>query len=152
MVNPYLYQVILSLSPVSENRGALLLGFLLKEPSLLNFLLSTIPIVLLAPILLLFWEKSSIAPWIRRILEIRTKTKREKVRRAIEKYGYLALLVFVAIPSPGTGVYTGSFIAKALGLEDKKALPYLILGAVFSSLIVLALRLLFGITLETKLL
>ena len=47
--------------------------------------------------------------------------KVEKHKGTIEKYSYWGVLIFVAIPLPGTGAWTGTLIASVLGLEPKKS-------------------------------
>lgn len=69
-----------------------------------------------------------------------TKT-RKKASPYVQKYGFLGLLIFVAIPLPGTGVYTGSAAAWLLGLDWKRSFIAVSGGAVVASLIVLLLSL-----------
>ena len=47
--------------------------------------------------------------------------KIEKHKGTIEKYSYWGLVLFVAVPLPGTGAWTGTLIASVLGLEPKKS-------------------------------
>ena len=53
----------------------------------------------------------------------------------IEKYGYLGLLLFVGIPLPGTGAWTGSALAVLLGMDRKKSFFYILLGVILASII-----------------
>ena len=53
----------------------------------------------------------------------------------IEKYGYLGLFLFVAIPLPGTGAWTGSLIAVLFGMKPKKSLLFIFLGVLTAGLI-----------------
>jgi uncharacterized membrane protein len=55
----------------------------------------------------------------------------------IVKYEYLGLLLFVAIPLPGTGVWTGSAVASLLKLDFKKSVATVFLGAAICGIIVL---------------
>ena len=64
-------------------------------------------------------------------------------KRQIEKYGYLGVFIFVAIPLPGTGVWTGSLIASVLGLKPAKAIPLVILGNCVAGFIMLMLSSIF---------
>ena len=52
----------------------------------------------------------------------------EKHKGTIEKYGYWGVTLFVAIPLPGTGGWTGSLISAALEQKPKKAFPAVLLG------------------------
>jgi len=53
----------------------------------------------------------------------------------IEKYQFLGLVLFVGIPLPGTGAWTGSLIASLLGMKFKKAFPAVLLGIVMATVI-----------------
>lgn len=57
----------------------------------------------------------------------------------VKKYGYLGLFLFVGIPLPGTGVWTGSIIAALLNLRFKYAFPTILAGNFIASLIILIL-------------
>ena len=53
----------------------------------------------------------------------------------IEKYGYWGILLFVGIPLPGTGAWTGSMLVVLLGLNKKKSIPYIVLGVLLAGII-----------------
>ena len=53
----------------------------------------------------------------------------------IEKYGYWGLFLFVAIPLPGTGAWTGSLLSVLLGMDRKKSLFFIFLGVLTAGLI-----------------
>ena len=71
-------------------------------------------------------------------LHARTK-KKFAARR--ERYGDIALCIFVMIPIPGTGVWTGSLAISLFGIKRSHALLYITIGAALSGLIVTALTL-----------
>ena len=60
-----------------------------------------------------------------------------------EKYGPLMLLIFVGIPLPGTGAWTGALIAALLNMRMKQALPCIFLGVLMAAAIITALT--FGV-------
>ncbi|WP_242935091.1 COG2426 family protein [Eubacterium pyruvativorans] len=64
--------------------------------------------------------------------EQKTLTKAEKVR----KYEALGLLLFVAVPLPGTGAWTGAVIASILKIRLKTAVPMILLGLLIAGVIV----------------
>ena len=72
-------------------------------------------------------------------LEAKAHLKGEKV----QKYGPIALLLFVGIPLPGTGAWTGSLIAALLELKPKSAIPCIFLGVLLAAGIMTALT--FGV-------
>ena len=57
----------------------------------------------------------------------KVQKKADKVQKKMENLGFVALALFVAIPLPGTGAWTGTFVAWVLGLERWKS--YLAIGA-----------------------
>lgn len=69
--------------------------------------------------------------WITRFDE-KTLSKAERVK----KYEALGLLLFVAIPLPGTGAWTGAAIAAMLDIRLKHAVPMICLGVVIAGLII----------------
>ena len=115
-----------SILPIIECRGSIPLGLALGLPWWQTFLLSVIGNLLPVPFILIFMNK--ILDWMTRS---RVKMfyrfgnwlqrKVEKNKDKIEKYSYLGVLIFVAVPFPGTGAWTGTLIASVLRLEPKKS-------------------------------
>ena len=64
-------------------------------------------------------------------LENRAHLKGETV----EKYGHWGLLIFVAIPLPGTGAWTGALIAALLNIRTSKAVPVILIGVCIAAAI-----------------
>lgn len=73
-------------------------------------------------------------------LENKTLNKRDK----IDKYGIWGLLLFVAIPLPGTGGWTGALLASLLHLDKKKSFLVISLGVFIAGLIITILSLIIG--------
>lgn len=61
---------------------------------------------------------------------------RSKIIQQYEKYGLWALMIFVAIPLPMTGAWTGALAAWLFGLPPKKSFPFIALGVILAGLIV----------------
>lgn len=57
----------------------------------------------------------------------------------IQKYGAWGLLIFVAIPLPGTGVWSGSLAAALLDIRFKWAFPAIVLGNLIAALLIMGL-------------
>lgn len=53
----------------------------------------------------------------------------------VQKYSAFGLCIFVAIPLPGTGAWTGALIAAMLDIRLKKAVPAIILGVLIAAMI-----------------
>ena len=129
---------IISLMPILELRGGLLAASLLHVEFVKAVVICVIGNLLPIPIVLLFLEKvlDILARWsvtkkIVTWLEKKVDSKREQ----IDKYGYLGLILFVGIPLPGTGAWTGSLLAVMLGLDKKKSFVCIFLGVILAAII-----------------
>lgn len=112
--------------PIIECRGAVPLGCTLGLAWYWVFLLSFVGNLLPVPFILLLIEKiilwmehSKVNAFQKFASFLRRKVEKNKGK--IEKYSYWGLILFVAIPLPGTGAWTGSLIAALLGLDVKKS-------------------------------
>lgn len=65
------------------------------------------------------------------------RNKQEKFEKKFNEIGYFALILFVAIPLPFTGAWTGTFLAWLLGLEKKKSISAISIGILIAGLIIL---------------
>lgn len=129
---------IISMLPILELRGGLIASALLGVDFLPGYIVSIIGNVLPIPIVLLFLEK--IFDFLKKFKS--TKKFVDKIEKKImskkdqiEKYGYWGLLLFVGIPLPGTGAWTGSALAVFLHLNKKKSFVVIFLGVVLASII-----------------
>ena len=119
--------------PIIECRGAVPLGFGLGRPWWQTALLSIGGNLLPVPFILLFiraflkWMAGCRIKFFNR-LSAWLDRKVQKHKGTIEKYSYWGLVLFVAIPLPGTGAWTGTLIASVLGLEPKKSFLAAVLG------------------------
>jgi uncharacterized membrane protein len=138
--------IIISALPVLELRGALPVAInILHIPWYWSFLLVVIGNLLPVPFLLLFLD--SVAKVISRFesgeklvdwLFQRTR----KRSRIIERYERIGLILFVAIPLPFTGAWTGSIAAFLFGLKFYRALLFIFFGILIAAAIVTVLCLL----------
>ena len=64
------------------------------------------------------------------------ETKAHLKGATVTKYKYLGLAIFVAIPLPGTGAWTGSLVAAFLDMRLRKAMPAVILGVVVAGFLI----------------
>ncbi|WP_366924806.1 small multi-drug export protein [Metallumcola ferriviriculae] len=137
---PLEWQVfLLSMLPVTELRAAIPIGLArglnISQALFFGIMGNLIPVV---PLLLLLDPVSTFLsrfPFFQRIFNWifeRTRTKSDKV----EKLGAWGLLLFVGIPAPGTGVWTGSLIAFLLGIKFWRALWPICIGTVLAGILV----------------
>lgn len=137
---------IISLMPILELRGGLIAASLLKVNPISSYIISIIGNVLPVPIILMFFN--SILNFFKKKKKL-TKfinfvdKKVEKNKESIEKYGYLGLTLFVGVPLPGTGAWTGCLIASVLEMNKKKSFVAIFLGIIMASIIMMLLS--FGI-------
>ena len=136
--NKELIVFIISILPILELRGGLLAASLLKVNFLSGYIISIIGNILPIPLVLLFLEK--IFNFLKKskyLEKIITKFENKILSKKgqIDKYGYLGLMLFVGIPLPGTGAWTGSALAVLLHLDRKKSFIYIILGVILASII-----------------
>lgn len=141
MTGPWLV-FVLSMLPLIELKGTipvgLAMGMGLRKTFLLAYLGSGFPI----PFIIIFirdifqWmhKNDRMRAWIEK-LEEKTLKKAER-HRAL---GLLGIFIFVAIPLPGTGVWTGSLLATLLGYRLKHALPTIWGGNLIAGLIITGL-------------
>jgi uncharacterized membrane protein len=76
--------------------------------------------------------------WYRVLFDRFVNRARKKLEKGVEKWGALGVAVFVAIPLPMTGAWTGTLGAWVLGLPKRKTLPAVILGVTVAGGIVTA--------------
>ena len=143
MLKNYLLIFLISMVPIIELRGAIPIGLGMGLPVLPTYLLCVLGNMIPVPFIYLFarkfliwgYHKPLIGPICRFCIN-----KGEKGGRALEaKAGKgltVALLLFVGIPLPGTGAWTGSLIAAMLEMRVKEAFPPIALGVVTAGIIV----------------
>lgn len=135
-----IYTFLISMVPVVELRGAIPAGVALGLDPLLAMVVSDIGNLIPVPFVILFVRKvfrwmRSVSPRLERLvirLEQKGLSKADKVR----KYEALGLFLFVAIPLPGTGAWTGSLIAALLDIRLQRALPMISLGVLTAGAII----------------
>ncbi|MCC8141265.1 MAG: small multi-drug export protein [Lachnospiraceae bacterium] len=129
---------IISLFPILELRGGLLASTLLKLPLWQGVLLSAAGNFVPIPFILLFIKR--IFAWLRKTrlfkpLVDRLESSAMRRRQNIEKYGFWGLMLFVGIPLPVTGAWTGSLVAALLDMDFKTAIKAEICGIIMASVI-----------------
>ena len=133
---------IISLIPTIELRGGIIAGYLLGLPWLRNLVVAVIANVIPVPFILFFIKKVlafmrkhgifvKLVDWI----EARGQSKSSEVT----KYEVFGLMLFVAIPLPGTGAWTGSLVAALLEMDVKKAMLSVFAGVLVAGFIMTVL-------------
>ncbi len=78
-------------------------------------------------------------PWFDRTIWPILERTRHKLHPYVEKYGELGVAVFIGIPLPGSGVYTGAFGSYLLGLDRRKFAIANVIGVIIAAVAVTAL-------------
>ena len=137
----YVYIVIVSMIPLIELRGAIPLAMALKMPLLPSFIISIIGNLIPIPFILLLIKK--ICEWMKTVkylskIPLYLEQKVEKNKEKVTKYAKWGLFIFVAIPLPGTGAWSGALIASFLDFKFKDAM-IAITGGVISAGIIMSI-------------
>ncbi len=143
---------LLAMVPIIEVRGSIPLAIVSYELSpfmavMWSFLGNTVAgfliIVTAMPLVRFIIERwhGARKVWERYIHRIETKN-----RAAFEKWGAIALILFVAIPLPMTGIFTGAVASTIFQIPLKKALPLLCIGSFIASILVTIITLVFDAT------
>lgn len=137
-INKELIIFIISLLPILELRGGMLAATLLGINFKRSFIICILGNIIPIPLVLLFLEKifNLLGKWkvTKKLIEWLKKKALSK-RKQIDKYGYLGLILFVGIPLPGTGAWTGSLLAILLGLNKRKSFICILLGILLAAII-----------------
>lgn len=130
---------IVSLFPILECRGGIIVGRLLGLPLASTIIASVIGNILPIPFILLFIKQ--IFKWLKPTklmgpIVTKLEDKAMKKSSALEKGEFIGLLLFVGVPLPGTGAWTGALIASLLGIDIKKASVAILIGIAMATTIV----------------
>ena len=135
----YLYILLISMVPLIELRGAIPVGTALGLAWYANLALCVIGNMIPVPFILFFIEK--IFAFMKRYeklgkIAVFFEEKGEKNKEKVTKYATWGLLVFVGVPLPGTGAWTGALVAALLKMDKKTAILSIFGGVVLAGIIV----------------
>ena len=129
---------VVSMIPIVELRGGIICASLLQLPVWRGVLFCLLGNIIPVPLILLFI--TPIFSWLKRTRLFRPVVEKLEERSLgksdqIQKYEFWGLVLFVGIPLPGTGAWTGSLIAALLDVKFRKALPAVYLGLLVATVI-----------------
>lgn len=137
-IPPELTIFLISLLPILELRGGMIAARLLSVPFLRAFGICFLGNMVPIPFILLFIKKIfeflRKYPFFEKIIT-KLEAKTEKNKDKVLRYKSWGLLLFVAIPLPGTGGWTGALMAALLNIDTKRALPIITLGVLIAGMI-----------------
>ena len=133
---------IISMIPILELRGGLLAASLLKVSAAKAIPICIIGNIIPIPFILLFirqifklMKKTKIFRGLIERLEKRAMGKSDQIKR----YEFLGLLLFVGVPLPGTGAWTGTLAASILDVDFKSTIIAVMLGVLLAGIIMMVL-------------
>jgi len=130
---------VISMIPLIELRGSIPLGAAMGMPWLTVFLVSIVGNMLPVPFIILFGRQ--LIKWLKKVpliskLAHKVENRLLSKSKNVTKYEMLGLCIFVAIPLPGTGAWSGAAIAALLNMRISKALPPILLGVFIAGVLV----------------
>ena len=129
---------LVSMIPLIELRGSVIVGTAFGLPWLNVLALSIVGNLIPIPFILIFGEK--LIAWLKTLPMLSRLTNWYEARlmsksTTIQKYAFYGLWAFVGIPLPGTGAWSGSLIAALLDVPPKKAFAAVICGVLTAGII-----------------
>ncbi|MBQ8600917.1 MAG: small multi-drug export protein [Clostridia bacterium] len=126
--------------PVIELRGAIPIATAHGLEPYVSIPVAIIGNLIPVPFIIIFIKK--IFAWIRKVMPkldgmvTKLEQRAESKIDTVQKYAFWGLFVFVAIPLPGTGAWTGALIAAMMDMPLKRAFPSIALGVLAAGVIV----------------
>ena len=138
-----IFTMLVSMIPIVELRGGLPFGVALGLPYHLAFPFAVLGNIIPAPFIIVYIRRIFLLmrrymPRLNGLVD-KLEQKAHLKGQKVQKYQYIGLWLFVAIPLPGTGAWTGSLVAAILEMRLRKALPSVVLGVLTAGCIMLAL-------------
>ena len=139
----WIYTAVLSFLPISELRGGIPFAMANGFPWYVAFLYCVMINMMVAPVCWIFlatFHKIFLKmKWYEKFFDKFIMRARKKLHKGVEKWGWLGIALFVGIPLPMTGAWTGTLGAWALGLDKKKTMLAVIIGVLSAGAIVTAI-------------
>jgi len=140
-MNPILNIIWITFLPFLELRASIPYGILKTDLHWsIIFIIAVISNIILGIIIYYFLDKiilivKKIKP-IEKLWDMYVEKPQKKIHKAVEKYGEWAVAIFIGIPLPGSGVYSGALAAYLIGLERKKFIIANIIGVLIAGILV----------------
>jgi len=146
IMNNLIYAILLSLAPISELRGGIPVALASGNNFLVAYMVCVLANILVIPLVFIFLDSLHKLfykiGFYKKFFDNLVDRTRKKALKNWAKYEYWGLFLFVAIPLPITGAYTGTLAAWLLGTDKKKSFWFLALGVVVAGIIVTLVSLL----------
>lgn len=146
MLTKYLWVFFVSMVPLVELRGSIIISQGLQLPLLSSYIVAIIGNMLPVPVIYLFARKVLVwgadKPLIGKFFSWCLEKGEKGGKKLQEKAGrglFIALLLFVGIPLPGTGAWTGTLAASILDMDFKSTIIAVMLGVLLAGIIMMVL-------------
>lgn len=139
----FLFTLLVSMIPVAELRVGVPFGVSLGMPYWQAFAAAVLGNILPVPFIIVYIRR--VLQWLRRNVPrldglVSALEKKGHLKgRKVSKYKYLGLILFVAVPLPGTGAWTGAMAAAFLEMPLRQAFPGIIAGVCLAGLLMTGL-------------
>ena len=132
--------LFISMIPIIELRLAIPVAAAVGLSPFIAIPLAIVGNLIPVPFIILFIKKifawmRKISPKLNKVVD-KMEAKAEKNKAKVLKYAFWGLAIFVAVPLPGTGAWTGALVAAMIDMPGKKAFPSVTIGVVIASLVV----------------
>lgn len=136
----FLLTLLVSMVPVIELRGGIPFGVAAGLPVWAAYLAAVIGNLIPVPFIVVYIRRVFVfmrrhMPRLNSLVD-KMEQKAHLKSASVLKYQYLGLAIFVAIPLPGTGAWTGALVAAFLDMRLKKAMPSIVGGVLSAGLII----------------
>ena len=139
-MNDWLLVVLLAMTPIGELRASIPYGVIRGLPIVPVVLVSIIANSIAAIAVYFFFDKTVriffrfgvFHTWYHSVVERAQK----KIHEQVEKYGWIGVAIFIGIPLPMTGAWTGALGSYLIGLDKKKTIIAIISGVIIAAIIV----------------
>jgi len=140
-MDPTLQLILITLLPFLELRASIPYGILkIGLPYLVVFFICVITNIILGILIYYFLDKiiaiTKKIRFIEKFWNIYVEKTQKKIHKLVEKWGEWAITIFIGIPLPGSGVYSGALAAYLIGLDFKKFVYACIYGVLIAGIIV----------------
>ena len=135
----YISVFIISMIPIVELRLAIPIAATVGLPAYIALPIAIVGNLIPIPFIIIFirrifaWMRK-VSPKLNKVVD-KMEAKADKNKDKILKYAFWGLALFVGIPLPGTGAWTGALVAAMLDMPLKKAFPSVIIGVLIAGAI-----------------
>jgi uncharacterized membrane protein len=131
---------LITLTPLLELRASIPFGIGIKIPLMIVLITAILTNIILGPLVYIFLNKFVHLFTRYKLFRVPynkvIKRTQKRIQKKVEKYGEFAIALFIAVPLPGSGSYTGALAAHIIGLSYKKFIISNIIGVLISAIIV----------------